>query len=97
MEEKELTGAALHQAFKDAVPGAAGLDAWALEDLRQVTIWQPRCWNLLASFLHKVERTGKWPDALLDGFVALTVKDPSSSGPGPLDQRGLGILSYIYR
>ena len=54
-----------------------------------------RLWSLVADLLNRVEATGRWADALLDGFVYLIEKDPNNPDPDSLDQRGIGILSHI--
>ena len=56
--------------------------------------------RLEAAFLEVADASlteARWPDALLDGFVALIEKGPNYPDPGPLDQRGLGILSLSGR
>ena len=68
-----------------------GLDGWSLEDLcalpDQLLEW-------LADLLREVERQGRWPLLLAEGYTALI---PKEGPPGPLNMRPLTVLSMVYR
>ena len=48
----------------------------------------------LADLLREVERQGKWPARLAEGYTALI---PKEGPPGPLNTRPLTGLSMVYR
>ena len=86
-----LTGRRLRRALMRMHPSAPGLDGWSLEDLRalpdQLLEW-------LADLLREVERQGRWPLRLAEGYTALI---PKEGPPGPLNTRPLTVLSMVYR
>ena len=86
-----LTGRRLRRALMRMHPSALGLDGWSLEDLRalpdQLLEW-------LADLLREVERQGRWPLRLAEGYTALI---PKEGPPGPLNTRPLTVLSMVYR
>ena len=65
-------------------PSALGLDGWSLADLRslpdQLLTW-------LADLLREVERVGRWPARLAEGYAALIPRmgrwAPSTPAPSP--------------
>ena len=85
------TGRRLRRALMRMHPSALGLDGWSLEDLRalpdQLLEW-------LADLLREVERQGRWPLRLAEGYTALI---PKEGPPGPLNTRPLTVLSMVYR
>ena len=86
-----LTGRRLRRALMRMHPSALGLDDWSLEDLRalpdQLLEW-------LADLVWEVERQGRWPLRLAEGYTALI---PKEGPPGPLNTRPLTVLSMVYR
>ena len=72
-------------------PLAQGLDGWSLADLRSLP---DRLLGWLADLLREVERLGKWPARLAEGYTALI---PKEGPPGPLNTRPLTALSMVYR
>ena len=72
-------------------PSALGLDGWSLADLRSLPDRLP---GWLADLLREVERLGKWPTRLAEGYTALI---PKEGPPGPLNTRPLIVLSMVYR
>ena len=48
----------------------------------------------LVDLLREVERLGKWPTRLAEGYTALI---PKEGPPGPLNTRPLTVLSMVYR
>ena len=72
-------------------PSALGLDGWSLADLRSLP---DRLLGWLVDLLREVERLGKWPTCLAEGYTALI---PKEGPPGPLNTRPLTVLSMVYR
>ena len=72
-------------------PSALGLDGWSLADLCSLP---DRLLRWLADLLREVERLGKWPARLAEGYTALV---PKEAPPGPLNTRPLTVLSMVYR
>ena len=70
-------------------PSALGLDGWSLADLRSLP---DRLLGCLADLLQEVERLGKWPTRLAEGYTALI---PKEGPPGPLNTRPLTVLSMV--
>ena len=83
-----LTGRRLQRALMRMHPSALGLDGWSLEDLRalpdQLLEW-------LADLLREVERQGRWPVRLAEGYMALI---PKEGPPGPLNTRPLTVSPW---
>ena len=48
----------------------------------------------MADLLREVERQGRWPLRLAEGYTALM---PKEGPPGPLNTRPLTVLSMVYR
>ena len=48
----------------------------------------------VADLLREVERLGKWPARMAEGYTALI---PKEGPPGPLQTRPLSVLSMVYR
>ena len=69
-------------------PSALGLDGWSLADLRSLP---DVLLGWLADLLWEVERLGRWPTCLAEGYSALLLP------PGPLNTRPLTVLSMVYR
>ena len=72
-------------------PSALGPDRWSLANLRSLP---DRLLGWLADLLREVERLGKWPARLAEGYRALI---PKEGPPGPLNTRPLTVLSMVYR
>ena len=72
-------------------PSALGLDGWSLADLRSLP---DKLLGWLADVVHNVERLGRWPTRLAEGYTALI---PKEGPPGPLNTRPLTVLSMVYR
>ena len=72
-------------------PSALGVDAWSLADVGSLPDW---LLDWLASLLREVERPGKWPACLAEGYTAQIPKD---GPPGLLNSRPLTVLSRVYR
>ena len=91
MVASHLTGHWLRRGLARMHPSALGLDGWSLADLRSLTDRLP---DWLADLLREVERQGRWPARLAEGYTALIPKDVP---PGPLNTRPLTVLSMVYR
>ena len=50
--------------------------------------------GLVGRPLREVERLGRWPTRLAEGYTALI---PKEGPPGPLNTRPLTVLSMVYR
>ena len=74
------------------VKPANGLDLWSVSLLKRLP---PTFWDALAELLHMVERTGRWPDRVAEGFTLLVPK--GEGGGDPMKLRPLTVLSQIYR
>eukprot|EP00973_Karenia_brevis_P021717 2986322-Karenia_brevis.AAC.1 len=61
--------------------GGPGMDGWRVPELKALHVF---FFNLLADFFNTVERSGRWPTALLVAHVTLIDK---GAGSGPLDLR----------
>ena len=83
----------LHAAFRAMGNTAAGMDAWAPAELRdiprQATQW-------MAAMLNRVEKGMKWPSDITKARVAYIAKEQGSV-TDPMQFRGLTIMSAIYR
>ena len=91
MLASQLDGPRLRKGLSRMKPSALGLDGWSLADLRSLPDRLP---GWLADLLCAVERTGKWPAHLAEGYSALI---PKEGPPGPLNTRPLTVLSMVYR
>ena len=71
---------------------AKGIKQWSVALLTRLP---PPFWDALAELLRMVERTGTWPQPVVEGFTSLV---PKGEGEGnPMKLRPLTILSQIYR
>ena len=62
-----LTGEELYEAAMAKKPTAAGLDGWAWNEIKALSL----SWFVgLALVLRQVEATGQWPQGLLDAYIA---------------------------
>ena len=91
MIASRLDGPRLREGLSRMKPSAQGLDGWSLADLRSLP---DRLLGWLADLLREVERLGKWPARLAEGYTALI---PKEGPPGPLNTRPLTALSMVYR
>ena len=91
MIASRLDGPRLRKGLSRMKPSALGLDGWSLADLRS---FPDRLLGWLADLLREVERLGKWPIRLAEGYTALI---PKEGPPGPLNTRPLTVLSMVYR
>ena len=93
MKARELTGDVLLQrARKMGVKTANGLDLWSIKLLKRLPA---PFWDALAELLRVVERTGRWPERVAEGFTSWV---PKGEGEGdPMKLRPLTMLSQIYR
>ena len=83
MIASRLDGCRLRNGLSCMKPSALGLDGGSLADLRSLP---DRLLGWLADLLREVERLGKWPARLAEGYTALIPKE----GPqGPLKTRPL--------
>ena len=91
MTASRLDGPGLREALSCMRPSALGRDGRSLADLRSLC---NKLLGWLADLLREVERLGKWPARLPEGYTALIPKE----GPlGPLNTRPLAFLSMVYR
>ena len=93
MKARVLTGDVLLQrARKMGVKTANGLDLWSIKPLKGL---QAPFWDAPAEMLREVERTGRWPERVAEGFTSLV---PKGEGEGdPMKLRPLTMLSQIYQ
>ena len=91
MIASQLHGPRLRKGLSRMKPSALGLDGWSLTHLRSLP---DRLLGWLADLLREVERLGKWPSRLAEGYTALI---PKKGPPGPLNTRPLTVLSMVYR
>ena len=68
-----------------------GLDGWSLADSRSLP---DKLLGRPADLLREVERLGKSPARLAEGYTALI---PKEGPPGPLNTRPLTVLSMVHR
>ena len=71
MIASRLDGPRLRKGLSRMKPSALGLDAWNLADLRSLS---DRLLGWLVDLLREVERVGKWPTRLAEGYTALIPK-----------------------
>ena len=88
MMASQLDGPRLRKGLSRMKPSALGLDGWSLADLRFLPD------RLLGDLLREVERLGRWPARLAEGYPTLV---PKEGLPGPLNTRPLTVLSMVYR
>ena len=87
-----LTGEDLYEAAMANKSTAAGLDGWAWNEIKALSL----SWFVgLALVLRQVEAVGQWPQGLLDAYIAMIPKaEGDSTPPG---QRPLCVLPVLYR
>ena len=79
MIASQLDGPRLRNGLSRMKPSALGLEGWNVADLRSLP---DTLLGWLADLLREVERLGKWPTRLAEGYTALIPKE----GPlGPLN------------
>ena len=87
-----LTGEELYEAAMAKKSTAAGLDGWAWNEIKALSL----SWFVgLALVLRQIETTGQWPQGLLDAYIAMIPKAEGDSTP--LGQRPLCVLPVVYR
>ena len=91
MIASRLDGLRLRKGLSRMKPSALGLDGCSLADLRSLP---DKLLGWLAELLREVERLGKWPARLAEGYLALI---PKEGPPRPLNTRPLTDLSMVYR
>ena len=73
-----LTGEELYEAAMAKKSTAAGLDGWAWNEIKALSL----SWFVgLALVLRQVEATGQWPQGLLDAYIAMIPKAEGDSTP----------------
>ena len=88
MTARVLTGAVLlKRAARMGVKTANGLDRWSILMLKRLSMI---FWDALAEVLRMVERTGRWPDRVAEGFASLVPK--GEGGGDPMKLRPLTVL-----
>ena len=91
MIASRLDGLRLRKGLSRMKPYALGLDGWSLADIRSLP---DMLLGWLADLLREVERLGKWPARLAEGYKALI---PKEGPPGPMNTRPLTVVSMVYR
>ena len=73
-----LTGEELYEAAMAKKSTAAGLDGWAWNEIKALSL----SWFVgLALVLRQVEAAGQWPQGLLDAYIAMIPKAEGDSTP----------------
>ena len=87
-----LTGEELYEVAMAKKSTAGGLDGWAWNEIKTLSL----TWFVgLALVLRQIETAGRWPQGLLDAYIAMI---PKAEGDGtPLGQRSLCVLPVVYR
>ena len=87
-----LTGEELYEVAMAKKPTAAGLDGWAWNEIKALSL----SWFVgLALVLRQIEAVGEWPQGLLDAYIAMIPKAEGDSTP--LGQRPLCVLPVVHR
>ena len=87
-----LTGEDLYEAAMAKKSTAGGLDGWAWNKVKALSL----SWFVgLALVLRQIETAGRWPQGLLDAYIAMILKAEGDSTS--LGQRPLCVLSVVYR
>ena len=76
-----LNGPRLRKGLSCMKPLALGLDGWSMANLHSLP---DRLLGWLADLLREVERLGKWPARVAEGYTALV---PKEGPPRPLNTR----------
>ena len=87
LELPVLTGEELYEAAMAKKSTAAGLDGWAWNEIKALSLSWFVC---LALVLRQVEAAGQWPQGLLDEYIPMIPKAEGDSTP--LGQRPLFVL-----
>ena len=91
MIASQLDGPRLRKGLSRMKTSALGLDGWSLVDLHSVP---DKLLSWMTDLLREVDRLGKWPTRMAEGYTALI---PKEGPPGPLNTRPLTSLSMVYR
>ena len=87
-----LTGEDLYEAAMAKKSTAGGLDGWAWNEIKALSL----SWFVgLALVLRQIEAAGRWPQGLLDAYIAMIPKAEGDSTP--LGQRPSCVLPVVYR
>ena len=87
-----LTGEELYEVAMAKKSTAGGLDGWAWNEIKALSL----PWFVgLALVLRQIEAAGRWPQGLLDAYIAMISKAEGDSTP--LGQRPLCVLPVVYR
>ena len=87
-----LTGEELHEVAMAKKSTAGGFDGWAWNEIKALSL----SWFVgLALVLRQIEAAGRWPQNLLDAYIAMIPKAEGDSIP--LGQRPLCVLPVVYR
>ena len=87
-----LTGEELCEVAMAKKSTAGGLDGWAWNEIKALSL----SWFVgLALVLRQIEAAGRWPQGLLDAYIAMIPKAEGDSTP--LGQRPLCVLPVVYR
>ena len=87
-----LTGEELYEAAVAKKSTAAGLDGWAWNEIKALSL----SWFVgLALVLRQIEAAGQWPQGLLDAYIEMIPE--AEGGSTPLGQRPLCVLPVVYR
>ena len=87
-----LTGEELYEVAMAKKSTAAGLDGWAWNETKALSL----SWFVgLAFVLRQIEAAGRWPQGLLDAYIAMIPKAEGDSTP--LGQRPSCVLPVVYR
>ena len=73
-----LTGEELYEAAMAKKSTAAGLDGWAWNEIKALSL----SWFVgLALVLRQIEAAGQWPQGFLDAYIAMIPKAEGDSTP----------------
>ena len=87
-----LTCEELYEAAMAKKSTAGGLDGWAWNEIKAFSL----SWFVgLALVLRQIEAAGRWPQGLLDAYIAMIPKAEGDSTP--LGQHPLCVLPVVYR
>ena len=87
-----LAGEELYEVAMAKKSNAGDLDGWAWNEIKALSL----SWFVgLALVLRHIEAAGRWPQGLLDAYIAMIPKAEGDSTP--LGQRPLSVLPVVYR
>ena len=93
MRLDDLTGKQLRQASRKwKARTAGGADGALVGEIQSQPDW---LWEDLATVLNLIERTGRWPPAILQALGSLIPKAEDKTGP--LELRPVTLMSLVYR